>query len=779
MATNISSRFESRAKARGRLAATSGQALGWSLAMLAITGASAAGAQEAGPAPADETTSSPIAVQEIIVTATKRSESLMSVPVAVSAFTPETLNNIGVTGVQALQVATPAVTFPNTGAFAQPYIRGVGSRLLQNGFDPSVATYIDGRYISRQSAIVTDFMDVARVEVLKGPQGVLFGRNSSAGAIRIITADPTDEFEGYVKAGYGNYNAWNVGAVVNVPIAPTLALRVSGDIAQRDGYATNIISAGRKEWDDKNFKAIRAKLRFEPTDWFEAKLTGSYWRQKDNGGNDVVSVGRLDLTTGLRNGGVTGMGRKQVATELDGLNDKEEAAFELELHFDLGFADLTTTTTYAHLNNELTFDADGTSASVVDAIVFEKSKTFSQEIQLASPQGQPLEWLVGAYFYRDNARYEATFNQGFRVASNGDQGVITKSIAGFAQLKWNVSDNFSLTAGGRYTKDTKDLDLIASTHSPVFQGVPSSPVTPFVLPYALHDSWSKFTPSITAEYKVEDTLIYAKWARGFKSGGYNYPAAPPLAAPANVPPVVTPEVLDMYEVGLKGRYFDRKLQLTLSGYYYDYSDLQVTSAAAAGVTSIVTTRNAANAQLYGVDVDANWFVNDALTLTGAIAWQHSEYKDFLANAKVYRGLLPATAGQAGMVDVGFDANGRQLLRAPTFSAFASVNYKIDVGSGKVPVTLSYSYKSSFEFDFVYDPADIIETGTTSVLKQRPYSLVNARIGYTPNSDRWSVGLWVNNLFDKVYFDDVVAAGTGIRGSYGAPRTFGIDLKANF
>ncbi|MDP3673840.1 MAG: TonB-dependent receptor [Novosphingobium sp.] len=717
---------------------------------------------------------------DIVVTATKRSENLMDVPIAVSAFTPETLDKIGVVGVQALQIATPAVTFPNTGAFAQPYIRGVGSRLLQNGFDASVASYIDGRYISRQSAIVFDFLDVQRVEVLKGPQGVLFGRNSSAGAIRVITAEPTHQLEGYIKGGYGNYDAWNLGGVINLPLAPTLDLRISGEMAQRDGYAHNIIATGRREWDDKDFKSIRAKLRWEPTDWFDARLTGSWWHQDDNAGNDVVALGRLDLTLGIRLGGVTGIGRKQVATQLTSSNDKEEKALEFATHFDLGMADLTTTTNYSSLENVLTFDADGTSAPVVDALVFETSRMFSQEVQVASAPGGTLEWLVGAYYYRDNSKYDALFDQGTRVSSNGNQKVITESIAGFAQLKWNVSDDFILTAGGRYTKDTKDLDLFASPYHPVFRGSISNPVTPFVLPYQLKDSWSKFTPSVTAEYKIDGTLLYLKYARGFKSGGYNYPAAPALVSPNNIPPVVTPEVLDMYEVGLKGRYFDRKIQLTMSGYYYDYADLQVTSAAASGITSIVTTRNAANAELYGLDVDLNWYATSALTFTGAIAWQHSEYKDFLANAKVYRGLLPgATLGQAGMLDVGFDANGHQLLRAPKFAGFASVNYDFDAGSGTIPVTLAYSYKSSFDFDFVFDPANITTTGATSVLRHPSYSLVNARVGYTPDSELWSLALWVNNLFDKKYFDDVVAAGPGIRGSYGTPRIYGVDLKFKF
>jgi iron complex outermembrane receptor protein len=205
----------------------------------------------------------------------------------------------------------------------------------------------------------------------------------------------------------------------------------------------------------------------------------------------------------------------------------------------------------------------------------------------------------------------------------------------------------------------------------------------------------------------------------------------------------------------------------------------VTRAAAAGVTPIVTTENAANAKLYGLDADLTWFASSNLTFTGSISVQHSKYEDYLANAKVYRGLLPGTLGQAGMVDVGFDANGQRLLRAPTFSAFASVNYDIPLSHGKIPVNVSYAYKGSYLFDFIYDPANITATGTTQVLRQKPYSLVNGRIGYEPDHGGWKISAWVNNLFDEKYFDDVVAAGTGIRASYAAPRTYGVDVEFKF
>lgn len=173
-----------------------------------------------------------------------------------------------------------------------------------------------------------------------------------------------------------------------------------------------------------------------------------------------------------------------------------------------------------------------------------------------------------------------------------------------------------------------------------------------------------------------------------------------------------------------------------------------------------------------------WLVTPAFTLTGAVSWQHSQYKDYLASAKVYRGVLPGGTAR-GMVDVGFDAEGHRLLRAPELSAFVGANYDIAVGNGVIPINLSYAYKGSYDFDFVYDPPNVTQNGTTSALRQKAYSIVNARIGYQPVSDKWSISAWMNNLLDEKYFDDVVAAGVGIRGSYGAPRTYGVEFQFNF
>lgn len=694
-------------------------------------------------------------LDEIIVTAQKKAENVMDVPVAISALSGEELERYGVSGTAGLQFSTPGIVVPTTGPSAQPYIRGVGSRLLQNGLDPSVAIYIDERYIARQSNVVFDLMDVQRVEVLKGPQGVLFGRNSSAGAIRVITSPVSRELKGYVEATFGSYGQKELEGVINVPVGETFGVRISGAYKTRDGYTNNIASLGRHEWDDKDLLALRVKFQARPTDKLTLNLTAAYSERRDNEGGDIVSLGVLPLNVAIGRGGISGLKRGDVGTSIDDENAIRDFSTQFDLTYEFGGLDLKAITTYGYVNNDLVFDADGTSARVTDAYISEQSKVFTQEIQATSTGTGPLRWVMGGYYYNEDTDWNTVVDIGAAITNQGSQHVLTEALAGFGQVEYEFAPGLTMIAGGRYSWERKSVDLRSSGRLGSF----TVPITPFEDTV----SFKKFTPRTTLQYKFADTMIYATFSRGFKSGGFNYPAVG--QKPLN------PEVLDMYEVGLKSELLDRTLRLAASAYYYDYSNLQVTRAAGIGVGTVVVTENAANARLYGLDVEANFAPSDNLTLNAGFSLQKSQYRDFLASAKVYRGLQPGGSG-LGMTDVGFDAAGQTLLRAPRFSGFVSGVYEVHLPSSVVPISIAYSYKSDFLFDFVLDPS-------TDVLRQKAYGLLNASIGYEPSHDRWRIKAWVQNLTNAKYFDDVVAAGNGIRGSYGSPRTYGIDLRYAF
>lgn len=695
-------------------------------------------------------------LEEVVVTAQKRSESLQDVPIAVSAFAGDALTDYGVTGLKAVQMVTPGLVMNNSGAIAQPYLRGVGTRFANMGLEPSIATYIDDRYISRPTATLFELADVERVEVLKGPQGTLYGRNAAGGAMRVITKAPADEFEGTITANVGNYSHRGVSGTVSVPLSDTVSTRFSGIIKQRDGYADNLSPEGVSELDDQDFEAYRAKLKWDMTDQSTMLLTLAYLNQDDNNGNDVVALPPYDKNKGLVDkGGVTGSSPDEVATAIGNTIQNQELSSQLR--FDIGFDafDFASVTTYSKWDSERNSDADGTSGVSLDLPeAFEDAETYSQEFQVLSNGDGAWEWMGGLFFFHQEGTSLMLVDAGIpKLVSLTKQSVETDAWSLFGQTTWHMDEQWSLTLGARWNDEEKALK---QTDDPQYITTASARG---LLPYEDGDSWSEFTPKVTLEYGFDTGMTYLTYSRGFKSGGFNYPAAGknPLE----------PEILDMYELGVKADLLADRLRLNATLFYYDYQDLQVTRAAAGSDGSLqITTENAANAEVLGLEADITWLANERLTINAGVGLLESEYKDYDANAKL------VNEATAGLRDVLYDASGESMLRAPDFSAYLSAKYEFQLGEANVPLVLTYSYKGEYEFDFV-------ASKETEAMTQDAFGLLNARISYNPPSDNWSLSLWANNVTDEEYFDDIVGNAAGIRGSYGAPRTFGVDAVYNF
>jgi len=701
--------------------------------------------------------SSAAMLEEVVVTAQKRAESLQDVPLAVSTLSGEDLTNFGVSGTQALQMTTPGLVFSNTGASAQPYLRGVGTRLALNGLESSIATYIDDRYVSRPAAAMFEFADVERVEVLKGPQGTLYGRNATGGAIRVISKGVSDELEGSVKASVGNFGAYGLSGTVSVPITDDFGARFTALTKQRDGYADNLSPLGASEWDDQDYQAYRAKFRWDTTENVTAHLSLDYAERNDNAGNDIVDLSPPGLNVGIAQGGISGKDIDEVATALKGNDESEE--FSAQLRFDVAFdqVDFSSITTYMDLEQFRITDADGTSTQTLDVpAIYEEAQDFSQEFQLVSNSSESWDWILGAYYFSSDVDYDLTLDAGrdFHL-SQGFQNVETTAWAVFGQTTWHIDEAWALTLGARWNSEKKEVETLASTNAPVT--ITSG------LPFEDDEKWDEFTPKVTLEYNLEEAMVYLTYARGFKSGGYNYPAAGSEA--------LDPEILDMVELGLKGDFLDNSLRLNASLYYYDYTDLQVTRAASGG-GGLVTTENAADAEILGFDADITWLATDHLTITAGINLLETEYKDYDANAKVFNAVLTGDPSVPGMSDVEYDASGKSMLRSPDWSGFVSAEYEFEAGDASVPVVVTYSYKDEYEFDFVADPL-------SERLIQDSYGLLSARISYVTPSADWIVAAWGNNLTDEEYFSDIVGNSRGIRGSWGLPRTYGVDVTFNF
>lgn len=697
-------------------------------------------------------------IEEVIVTAQKREESLQSVPMAVSAFTGEGLTDLGVTATQQLQAVTPGLVFSRTGPGAQPFLRGIGTRLAQNGMEPSVALYIDDRYEPLFQTMMFELADVERIEVIKGPQGTLYGRNATAGAIRVITRDVSDTFEGQVTASAGNYDAYGLSGTLNVPLTSTLGTRLTAMVKKRDGFAENLIPGTRSEIDDLDAIAARGKLRWQATDNLTANLTVGYVRRKDAAGLDQVDLSPPELSTGIVRGGITG-DRDHVATLLSPIFDLRQFTTDLRFDVSLGDLDFVSITTYADGETFTVIDADGTSARVFDAPGARSlSDNYSQEFQLLSSAGN-WNWIVGAYYFSGKLATDGLIDIGTPVPfSTGNQRTKAEAYALFGQATWAINDRWDLTLGGRWSYEEKEVTIRPSTMT--------SGAAFALVPFDDKADWDSFTPKLTLQRNFDDAMIYLTYSRGFKSGGYNYPAR----SPAGVGGALDPEILDMIELGSKSDFLDGRLRANAALYFYDYQDLQVTRAGGntTGGTVLAVTENAANARVYGLDVDVTWLAAEHFTVTVGFNLSDSEYQDYDATARVFSSVVTGTP-VPGIRDVFFDADGHSLLRSPDWSGFVGLKYDVQLGSaGRMPISLNYSHKDEYDFDFIAHPL-------SERLRQKSYGLLSARIGYVTNDDRWQVGVWGDNLTDKVYFDDLVGAGSGIRGSYGAPRTYGIDF----
>lgn len=708
-------------------------------------------------------------LDEVIVTAQKQEQNIQDVPIALSALSADSIINQGVEGAQALQQLVPGLVYNNTGATAQPFIRGVGTRLAQNGLELSNATYIDDRYVARPTASMFELADVERIEVLKGPQGTLYGRNATGGAIRVITKDVGDEYGGDLKASFGNFNAHTLSGSVNIPFYEGTGLRVTAITKGRDGYAENVDPRGRAEFDDLDYQAFRAKLKVGLTDSVTSRLTIDYWQRDDLAGveNVDISPGNLSQSNFLSTAIATKRG--QVASQMTDTNEGNELS--AQLRFDAELNDrgmkLVSISTFSDFELDWIGDADGGGARRLDAFVYENSTGYSQELQLHSNQDGPVTWLLGGYYFDDDHDYELTADLSDLVEnftfSQSAQNVQSESVAVFGQLVWAMSDRTNLTLGARFTEDSKDVTAVASTREGTTLGA--------IVPTSLSDSWSEFTPKITIDHDfTDDVMVYATYASGFKSGGYNYPVLPAAGAkPLN------PETLDSFELGMKGEFADNTVRLNASAFYYDYKDLQVTRAAGVGPGAAVTTENAANAEILGIDMDVTWAASDNLTISAGGSLLDTEYQDYVASAFVFNSAdySAANFGETGMGRVGFNADGTSLIRAPELSYFLSGEYVFDLqNGGEIPVFLSYSYKGDYDFDLVAGPRE-------SLLTQEAYGLLNGRVSYKPDGSNWEIGAYGQNLTDEEYFDDNVANPTGIRVNYGAPRTYGVDLKVSF
>ena len=702
-------------------------------------------------------------IEEVVVTAQKREQSLMDAAIDVTAFSGIQLRDAGIDDVFGISKAIPGLTIQNTGANVQIFMRGVGTRITGTGLDSAVAVYVDDRFVTRQTGQVFDIYDVERVEVLKGPQGVLFGRNSTGGAIRLITAEVSDDLEGELNFGFGSEDYQVASGFVNVPVTDNFGIRISAQSRQRDAFKENIVP-GAEDFDDLDAQSVRLKARWDVSD--RSTLKFSYDRSK---ATDLSSSGAVSLDRGnprgVALGGITTSERDKIASSLGtdpfyGSPKIESDSFQLRFETSLSDSlDLAAYFHYADFRSAKPGDYDGTSFRDIEVeSAFFDAEDLGIGIELSSNSDGPLSWVIGANAFEGDA--ESDFDLRVGPAGGGTVRLSTgygfydnTAYGVFGSLDYDLNERWTLTVGGRYTYEDKENSLAASE-------IAVATVSP--VPASDGESWNEFTPKVTLTYNLDNGIIYGTFASGFKSGGYNHPL--------RVGAVIEPETIDMIEVGYKADLSD-SVRLTSAFFAYSYDDLQVTKAASGGGT--VTTENATDSDIMGLDVDLTWAATEKLTLRFNAEYLDTEYKDYDTAGRAPNTVLTGDPAAIGYGFVFFNAKGQEMLRAPELAAYLSMQYdsSIDFGGreGSLSLNMNYAWKDDYLFDFEVDP--LVD------VTQDAHGILNARATLTV--DKVSLSVWGKNLTDEEYFFDKVVAGTNNRGNYGHPRTYGVDFAYRF
>ncbi|MDA5194531.1 TonB-dependent receptor [Govanella unica] len=709
--------------------------------MLWMSGIASAALMATFGAAAAAETKSDLALEEIIVTATKAGATrLQDTPLAVTALTGDLIAKAGLNNVKDLMSLTPNLVIAQNGSFSQVYIRGIGSNNVFAGSDPSSTLHVDGVYMARPISYLNNFLDVERVEVLRGPQGTLYGRNSVGGTINVISRLPDDEFRAKLQFTGGNYDLMRAEGYISGPlIEGKLAGSVSLLRSKRNGYLKNIVDTGN-DVDNENVWAGRVQLRFTPNERLEFRLRADNL-QTDDAGGAYVKLLQLSPTEPIVNTIYGDYGK--VALNLKGRSQRRTRGLSGELLYDVtDNMKLSSLTAYRESRLISSSDSDATAANVRRTDQLEDQWQFSQEFNLTGAIDD-LSYVLGLYYFREHILANSSVNAfATNTATTPNPTVNTNAWAGYGQGTYHVTDQIAVTAGMRYTRETKDFDQNYSQRS-LITGLP---LAGYPRLYSLSNTYDAWTPKLGLEFRpVDDVLVYASISRGFKSGGFNFSSANPLQG-------FDPEKLWSYELGFKTDLLERRLRLNGAAFHYKYTDLQVQSFLTPGVVDIT---NASDAKIDGVELELVTAPVEGLQIGGHLAYLDAVYKNY------------PNALKAG--NIPFDASGNILNFAPKWSYSIYAQYDQDLnGKGSLFARAEYGWKDRQFF-----------TAENRALEsQGSVGLVNASLGYTSPNERWQVLAFGRNLTNKAYLTGTANLGL-ISGRVGEPRTYGLRLTVDY
>ncbi|CAN5293089.1 TonB-dependent receptor [soil metagenome] len=696
-----------------------------------------------------------IQADEIIVTAQRREQRLQDVPIAITALSAEDLSERAITDVQGLSGVAPSLNIggnTGTGGSATLAIRGLSGANTPIGQSQTVAVYIDGIYVPRVEGALFTLDDVERIEVLRGPQGTLYGRNSTGGAINIITSNPGDTLRGGADVSYGNYNHFLAKGSLSGPLGAGFSAGISGVYEKRDGFYTN--SATGHELGDYEGYTVRGKLRYvSPDDRFDAVLTGDYSRV-----NPVAVFQNLYSQTGV----ALDIGKSRVVTVPVTPTNFEDLlnvgnvtkVYGFGLTMNLKASDdvtVTSVTGYRHSDFDGRAAGLGTPSARI-SIYSSKARTFSHEVRAVIETG-PVHATVGANYYRE----ETSFAFPPPNAVTLQTGSKLDAYAGFGQLEIDLTSRLSVMGGLRFNRETRDF--YTNYITPISRRTPGR----------LADS--TWIPSAGINFKpTDDILLYAKYSRGYQAPGFNGSPGPT----STTPQVADAEHLNAYEVGAKTQFLDRKVTFNIDYFHYDYSNLQVRTSISSG--NIVLT-NAGAAVFDGVEGELTVRPIKGLTLSGNLSWVDAHYTDFCEPdaATSPKGSDPSCATPAGLP--GGDRAGNKIQFAPKWQGNVGARYTVPIGgAGDLSLSTNYSWQSNSFFSPGNDP--LTSTGKVERL--------DARIGFQIAGGP-EIYVYGRNLTDSYSVTFAGRQGDGRAATapnqifrvLNDPRTYGVGINYRF
>lgn len=747
-------------------------------------------------------------LEEVIVTAERRSTSIQDVPLSVAAIGGDDVRVGKITDLNDVAFKVPGVTF-NEFNVGEPriYIRGIGNSSDSAASDQAVGFFFDEVYIGRTGGVGFDLFDLERIEILRGPQGTLYGKNTNGGAINIVTKRPSQDNEVKLSASAGNYDMTEFQGMINGGLTDSISAKLVGQYQQRDGYGDNVItdgeiatlgdlsnsrlignsigaSGGGDELDDADKRSIRGQVLFELSDTMNLLLGADYSKDKTNG--TCRHLKNLDeALQGLGTFWALGMSDQYMsddrncATQFNTDQKRKIEGTMARFEWDIGWADLLSISAYRESDYNFVDDLTGIPLldlaapsppgvplppgsftppeNVIDA-VDENASQFSQEFRLTGDYNN-VDWVAGAFYMEEDVdrkeeyytQYNSLLQGAFGLAAIGDvlftQDNNTESLAFYGQADWHITEQWTLTYGVRWSEDKKKITQNAIDLLDTSSGATGVPLIlpEFDAPVKADDSWSDTTNKVSIAYSpTDDLMFYVTYSEGFKSGAFPSQANLPSVAATSV----DPENVTNYEGGMKSSWWNNRIQFNVSYYDMDYDDLQVFELS----SRLLLVLTNAQAETKGVDLDFNILLMDNLMVSTSYNYSDATYTDF--------------------TDVnGNDVSGNDMVYAPDGAFTIDVDYRIDMESaGKFDMNVTYNWKDDY----------YTSVSNAEKTRQKAIGMLGASVRWSDSEDSWFASIWGKNLRDEQQIASRIVDPTAITSeSYMAPRTYGVTIGKVF